>query len=249
MNCEDYRQLIDAYADGELDSANLLGVERHLEECEACRRAHERVIYLRRAISEGSLYFSSPAGLESKLRAALSSPKPERTSWMPKLAWASLAFAALLTIVVVGIVLTRPTTSNDDLLAKEIVSSHVRSMMANHLTDVASTDKHTVKPWFEGKLDYAPVVTDLAMDGFPLVGGRLDYVFGRPVAALVYQRNQHVINLFVFPDQGRGEPSRKLLITQGYNVFRWQDGGMMFWAVSDLNASELQEFVDKIKTS
>jgi anti-sigma factor RsiW len=120
-------------------------------------------------------------------------------------------------------------------------------MMANHLTDVPSSDQHTVKPWFDGKLDFSPPVIDTTEQGFPLMGGRLDYAGNRPVAALIYQRRKHFINLFVFPASDSSEGGSKITVRQGYNVIHWNRSGMTFWAVSDINLSELQEFTQAVQ--
>ena len=255
MSCEEYDTLIHGYLDGELDLLNSLRIEAHLPECASCARTYESQRALRSAMSGAKLYFKPPNDLAERIHVALHEgkkaegrasssvwrvrkPMPWRISWP----WMSLAASAVLVALVAwrfGSVTSRP--SPEDLLAQEVLASHVRSLMANHLTDVPSSDQHTVKPWFDGKVDFSPPVKDLSGDGFPLLGGRLDYLEDRPVAALVYQRRKHFINLFIWPS---AEHSRKKsMMRQGYNLFHWMQSGMTYWAVSDLNWTELQQFV------
>ena len=143
--------------------------------------------------------------------------------------------------------IARLGSSAHDLLVREIVSSHVRSLMATHLTDVASSDQHTVKPWFKGQLDFSPPVKDLSKEGFKLVGGRLDYIGDRPVAALVYQRRKHFINLFIWPASTGSVADPTVFSRQGYNLIHWTEDGLTYWAVSDLNEKELEEFVQLVR--
>jgi anti-sigma factor RsiW len=159
--------------------------------------------------------------------------------------WA--AAAALVLSVGAGMTLWRPASSRGDAIADEVVNNHVRSLMANHLFDVQSTDLHTVKPWFQGKLDFSPPVVDLASSGFPLVGGRLDYVGGRPVAALVYQRQKRTINVFISPEGDHPSTRDIVLTVRGFNLRHWIHKGMSFWAVSDLSSVELGEFTSALQ--
>lgn len=249
MNCQTTKDLLNAYSDGELDVVNHLAIEEHLGDCHDCSKIIENHKALSSAMADDSLYFKAPDGLQDRIRQTVlrSEADEPRTAgiwtWW-KLAPALAAFAVIITFL---ILFMRPGPTNDDLLASEVVSGHVRSMMADHLTDVLSSDRHTVKPWFEGKLDFSPPVVDLAESGFPLFGGRLDYAGGRPVAALVYKRQQHVINLFIFPSNGSSDSGPTTSVRQGFNVIHWSRSGMTFWAVSDLNLQELQEFAQGIQ--
>ena len=198
--------------------------------------------------------YEAPAELRDRIGAALKradakSVVPQRGARWP--AWPQwlnlgLAFACGL-FVSVAVIQFYPVADEQDRLAQEVVSGHVRSLMVAHLADVASTDQHTVKPWFTGKLDFAPPVYDLKSEGFALVGGRLDYIEQRPVAALVYQHRQHTINLFVWPSGGDLLRERKLPPRQGFNLAGWKDSGMQFWAVSDISPDELQTFVQLLR--
>jgi anti-sigma factor RsiW len=243
MSCSEVQELIHGYVDGELDLVRNLEMERHFRECQDCASAHERLCGMRSAVSIP--YFQAPPGLETRIRArvreAAGVAKPAATGRWFQWQWAGMA--ASLVIVALGTWRVASTNRHGDALAQEVLASHVRAMMAAHLTDVPSTDRHTVKPWFNGKLDFSPAVGDFADRGFALVGGRLDYLDGRPVAALVYQRRQHVINLFIWPAPEQSDSGVARTERQGYHLMHWTKGHMMYWAVSDLNAAELRELV------
>ena len=171
------------------------------------------------------------------LAARLGFPVRSRVAWVLGSAAACLA---LLLSFELGLRSARDR--EEEALLQEVLSGHVRSLMVDHLSDVASTDQHTVKPWFLGKLDYAPTVADFSSDGFPLVGGRLDFVGSRPVAVLIYRANQHVLNLFQWPTSDGALREPRFLTRRGFQVFTWQRDSMVFWVVSDVNAGELQRF-------
>jgi anti-sigma factor RsiW len=244
MNCQRCEELLNGFADDELDLVNHIQVEEHLKTCSACAEIHENLSVLKTATADVSFYFQAPTDLKRRIVTGLDSEAPKKEIrfwyWIP-------AFAAASIIVALTLFFLRPGASNDEWLAREIVSSHIRSMMADHLTDVVSSDQHTVKPWFDGKLDFSPPVVDLTSKGFPLAGGRMDYAGSRPVAALVYQRRQHLINLFIYPSPDNSDTGKQMSVRQGYNLIRWNRSGMSFWAVSDLNLNELQEFAQAIQ--
>ncbi|SRR5260221_12919041 len=195
--------------------------------------------------------YPAPPGLESRIRQMIAEQSRARPSmpWAERLAlwwhqWAGvgLGFAcgALLSVAVIQF------RSEGDALEKQLLASHVRSLMVAHLTDVVSSDQHTVKPWFTGKLDYAPPVIDLQAQGFPLVGGRLDYLDGRAVASLVYRHGQHTINVFIRP--AREQQSQKVTALQGFHLARWTQGDMQFWAISDVGTDEMGKFVSAFQS-
>jgi mycothiol system anti-sigma-R factor len=257
MTCKLTPRLVPGYLDGELDLSRTIEMETHLNTCADCARELERQQALRAALQRSSLAYAAPAALREKIQASLRAAAapaevPARAkAWNPfaTLRWAG-AFAVLALCVVTAwqIVPGLRGPASDRGIAAEVLASHVRSLEANHLMDVASTDQHTVKPWFDGKLDFSPPVEDLASDGFPLVGGRLDYLEGREVAALVYQRRKHFINVFVWPDAAGSSSTQTVRPSQGYNMMRWSRGGFQFWAVSDVSAADLTEFVRLLET-
>ena len=253
MNCDDARILLHGHLDGELDVVRDLEMERHLEECPQCAREFATLRAMRTRLRDESFRFEAPAELKEKIRRALPDAPPRadgyasrRRSFVPRAIQFAipLAIGAMLALFIAPRAL-RP--NENDILAREVVASHVRSMMGSHLMDVASTDQHTVKPWFNGKLDFSPPVTDFAKQGFPLVGGRLDYIDDRPVAALVYQHGKHVINVFMWPSAHTATSAERIQPEQGYNVEQLMVAGMNCWVVSDLNQTELKAFTELIR--
>jgi anti-sigma factor RsiW len=244
VNCQHARILIHGYVDGELDLVRSLELERHMRSCRDCAQAYDAQLDLRAAIGAGSLAYAAPAQLRQRVRSSLRQAGPAGAApRMPPWRWLGLAAALLIVAIAAGtLAYTLRAPRVDDRVAEEVLDSHVRSLMANHLTDVASSDQHTVKPWFDGKLDFSPAVVDLKGQGFPLIGGRLDYIDSRPVAALVYQRRLHVINLFIWPAAASAAAPRDMN-QQGYQLLYWRQGAMMYWAVSDVSADDLQAFV------
>jgi len=254
MNCKETKEVIHGYLDDELDPVNNLAIEQHLHECVACAHSYRQQQSLRKVMAGRSLYFDAPKRLEERVRSAVrqaSKAESSRWRWRWDMNWAwprvlaPLAVAALVMLIALPMVM-RPST--EDRLTQEIVSSHVRSLMADHLMDVASTDQHTVKPWFNGKLSFSPPVIDPVGQGFPLIGGRLDYVENHPVAALVYQRRKHFINLFIWPSARNSSAAETFRTKQGYSTIHWSQGGMEYWAVSDVNKGDLRDFVQLLKS-
>ena len=246
MICREVQELIHGYVDRELDLVRNLEMERHFHECPACSGAHERLRNMRSAVTQGAPYFRPPAGLEDRLRSRLrEAAEIHSDSPMARPTWRWVGIAAA--IVIAALAITVMTRHRGEPIAQEVAASHVRSLMAAHLTDVPSSDQHTVKPWFNGKLDFSPSVSDFADHGFPLVGGRLDYMDNRPIAALVYRRRQHIINLFVWPDPGQRDSTVEEAEHQGYHLFHWSRGGMTYWAVSDVNVAELKQLIDLVR--
>jgi mycothiol system anti-sigma-R factor len=271
MNCEEATKLMDGYLDGELDPMTSQKIEQHLRDCRKCEQAYEAHTALAHAISRGAPYYKAPAELrqrvQSSLRdavgvrasrsaarenhASLTSRWAKRRPVLPEIPWNWLALAAaiILAAIIASSFLPRlrPPTS-DQFLATQLIASHVRSLMADHLTDVASSDQHTVKPWLDTKLDFAPPVVDLSSEGFPLIGGRLDYLDNRPVAALVYGRRKHFINLFVWPAASDEAKAPKTITREGYQLLHWADSDFNYWAVSDVNVNDIQLFKQQFET-
>lgn len=242
MSCERTPSALHAYFDGELDAAGAVEFERHLESCPDCASALAAQSALRLSLKSSNLRERAPETLRRKLAAEMMEPTPRlATASSSANAWRALALAASFLLVVVigwrieGLIGAR----NDAPIVPSIVDAHLRSLQPGHLIDVVSTDQHTVKPWFDGKIDFAPPVRDLAADGFPLEGGRLDAISGRTVAVVVYARRKHVINVFVWPTTKK-DAERTSGSSLGYNWVEWRKDGMVSIAVSDVSAPDLE---------
>jgi mycothiol system anti-sigma-R factor len=271
VNCEEIKNLMDAYLDGELDPITSQKVEQHLRDCPKCEQAYEVETAMAHAISRAAPYYKAPPELRERIQvslreaigvtisrgAAAEDPLPVRRPEEVRQGvffdmpwnWLALAAAIILAAIIASSLLPRLWQPGaDQFLATQLIASHVRSLMADHLTDVASSDQHTVKPWLDVKLDFAAPVVDLSGDGFPLIGGRLDYLDNRPVAALVYGRRKHFINLFVWPAVSDEAKAAKTITREGYQLLHWVDSDFNYWAVSDVNISDLQLFKQQFET-
>ena len=245
MACENNKLLLRAYFDGELDAVRSVEFEEHLKTCTQCSQELREQQAMRDSLRAANLYERAPEGLRARIRASLPAearPQPIPIPRRPVLEWLAVAATILIAVFLGARVLPHIGGQRENLVAEEIVASHIRSMQPGHLYDVESTDQHTVKPWFDGKLDFAPPVIDLKEQGFPLVGGRLDYVDHRNVAALVYQRRKHFINVFVWPEESKTAKLPDVQTIQGYNLVSWSHDGMHFCAASDLNIAEVRQF-------
>ena len=257
--CQERELLLHGLADGELDAANALLIEEHLKDCGGCATTYSDIVRQKALLGNEGLRLHAPAALRSRIASAIAaeeagareakpSTKPGRLhrtaswrSWLPQtgIAFSAAALAASLLLFISS---QNPAPSLDE----ELVAAHVRSLLVSHLTDVPSSDQHTVKPWFLGKLDFAPPVVDLSKQDFPLIGGRLDYVGGRTMAAIVYKRRGHVINLFVWPS---GKLKAVPETAEGYNLLSWTRGEFTYAAISDVNLKELRDFKQALEDS
>jgi anti-sigma factor RsiW len=245
MDCRECRDALGPLVDGELSPEEAREVHRHVAVCAECAREYETLKETHRILSENLMRYAAPDVLKARIRGAVAeaaAPRPVVRSapvWWRQIAAGVLIAAAssALTFAAVG------RSAGERAVADELLSSHLRSLMPGHLTDVVSTNQHTVKPWFNGRVDVSPPVPNLDSLGFPLVGGRTDYVRGRAVPVVVYGRRQHLINVYAWPSESGASSPPQLSTRNGYHFLEWRAAGLEYWAVSDLNTKELQDFV------
>lgn len=255
--CDDKLLLLNALADGELDAGHALELEAHMKTCPGCSSAWADLAEVKAALKAPGLVDRAPDALRSRVFAALdaedaqvaaaaaaaagsSSPTPLPPPRRRRFAVETWVAGGSITALAASLALFTTLGPVGGDLPMELVDGHVRSLQVQHLVDVQTSDRHTVKPWFDGKIDFAPPVVDLADAGYPLVGGRLDYIDQKTAAALVFHRRAHVINLFIWP--GQASPDPQLVRRKGYALIRWGRGGLVYWAVSDVDAGDLQNF-------
>lgn len=246
MKCGQVQGLLHAYVDEELDLATQVSLDTHVQSCPECTAKLQALQSIRTVLRDSTLSYRAPAALQTRIQQQIRKQSVPRFFTSP-IRYGIAASWVLIAVVSWQAALFVAAPSVTDLHQHEVMTNHVRSLLADHATDILSSDRHTVKPWFVGRLDFSPVVVDLTVHGFPLLGGRLDYLGGRPVAALVYTRRQHVVNVFIRPRDPhtinttpRRDPV-SLAAQHGYNLVTWQDGDADYWAISDLNRKELEE--------
>jgi mycothiol system anti-sigma-R factor len=246
MDCKQTRAYMHGHLDRELDPVTATGIETHLHGCPACAQAYAEQTALRAAVKKQAAYYTAPAALAQRMRAQIDTAGSPVKKPAPRRQWFTLAAAVAATAVLSWTTAVQMQSgTHDERIAEQVIAGHARSVLTDHLTEVASSDQHTVKPWLSSKLDFSPPAADLTSAGFPLVGARLDYVNSRPVAALVYRHRLHVINLFVWPDDKAGtRTAMQAFSKQGYNILHWGDKQMAFWAISDLNPADIKTFAE-----
>jgi anti-sigma factor RsiW len=256
VSCAECEILLHALLDDELDAGHAREVEAHIASCPGCAEKLRAFGAMRSAMAKAKLKDAAPAALRARIEATVPSPsakimaprrflRPSRRNFVGGFATGAVLSGA----VAASLMLTVFRSDQEQMIGNEAVSAHLRSLQAGHLTDVETSEQHTVKPWFNGKLDVAPPVIDLTAQGFTLIGGRLDEIGGETAAAIVYRRRQHIINLFVSrrpQAERRGETSET---RHGFNVRHWAEDGLDYWAVSDINAGELDEFCQKFRAA
>jgi len=250
--CSEWELMLHGFVDNELDAAHSLQIERHVAGCSHCAQQLESLKTLKQRIAQPGVHWRTPDHVRAQVLAAISQEAAVAARAPARAGFSALEFVRKwlfvpsLAALAASLFLVIGPMNDRTSISDEVVASHVRSLLVDHLTDVATSDQHTVKPWFNGKIDFAPPVVDLVREGFPLQGGRVDYIGGRVVAALVYKRQSHVINLFVWPTSADATATaiRTASSRDGYNIENWRAGGLNFWAVSDGNADDLARFRD-----
>jgi anti-sigma factor RsiW len=248
MDCKEASVLLHALIDGEVDAGHAREIENHIASCPGCAAQLREFQEFRKIMAPHALRHTAPAHLRRSIEGRLPvrpAAGPSRRSVFKGFALGATASA----LAASGLLMMVVRTNEQQRILGEVVSAHLRSLQAPQLTDVLSTDQHTVKPWFNGRLDVAPPVADLTAQGFTLIGGRLDYIDAKPVAAIVYRRRVHIINLFCAPAEGSGDIHAAMESLHGFNVRYWRDKGISLWAVSDINAEELAEFGEKFQAA
>ena len=248
--CPEHAQALHAFADGELDAMATVALEAHLRDCPACRAELDGIEAVRGALRAPGTRRRAPEALRERILALAEAEAPAARAPTRRLDWRSFggggAIGALAASIVLLLALPQLTAPS---LPGELVASHIRSLQAAHLVDVQTSDRHVVKPWFNGRIDFSPPVPQLAPQGFPLVGGRLDVIDGRTVAAVVYKRRLHTINVFVRPASGVPGATQATLTRDSYALVHWTAGGLDYWAVSDIGTDELDEFAKAFRAA
>lgn len=243
MRCSSRDVPLDMYLDGELSADEADAMRMHLASCRECALEHERRLALSNMLRRGLVRRRAPDVLVARIRSQVAREESPNRRPQGRTRARFLAAGLLIAAVSGGATSMIAHREQGPSTGEQVLASHIRSLMPGHLTDVESNDLHNVKPWFNGRVDLSPSVPRLDADGFPLVGGRLDYIGGRAVAAVVYTHRRHVINVFSWPVEDGEAAIAATSTVQGYHLVHWRDAGAEFWVASDLSVAELEQFV------